>query len=219
MSEKKPNDKPTLIDQQVALSAYLDSLLREVDQRAPYDEPAAVHVLHQPKVADVEEVEVAAPAPVEQEPISSEQVDEEIAEDEFQCLLFSVRGLTLAVPLDKLSGILEWDGEATKLPERPDWFLGVMNYRDQQAGIVDAAGVVMPERMDESEVPEYGHIIFFDEGRWGFACESVKQVVRLKNEEVRWRTTRTQRPWLAGTVIEHMCALLDVDAVAEMIQG
>lgn len=28
---------------------------------------------------------------------------------------------------------------------------------------------------------------------------------------------RGQRPWLAGTVIEHMCALLDVAALAELI--
>ncbi|MFN3358889.1 MAG: chemotaxis protein CheW, partial [Pseudomonas sp.] len=26
-----------------------------------------------------------------------------------------------------------------------------------------------------------------------------------------------QRPWLAGTVIEHMCALLDVAELAELI--
>ncbi len=217
MSDKRQSNKPTLIDQQAALSAYLDSLLREVDQQAPYDEPAAVHVLHQPKVVEPEEIEVTAP--VDEELPQVEPAEAEMAEGEFQCLLFSVQGLTLAVPLDKLSGILEWDGVVTKLPERPEWFLGVMNYRGQQAGIVDTAGVVMPERMGVGEAPDYGHIIFFDEGRWGFACESVRQVIRLRNEEVRWRTSRTQRPWLAGTVIEHMCALLDVDAVADMIQG
>ncbi len=30
-------------------------------------------------------------------------------------------------------------------------------------------------------------------------------------------THRGQRPWLAGTVIEHMCALLDVSELAELI--
>jgi purine-binding chemotaxis protein CheW len=34
---------------------------------------------------------------------------------------------------------------------------------------------------------------------------------------VKWRTQRNQRPWLAGTVIEHMCALVDVTALAELI--
>lgn len=215
MSDKKLDNKVTLVDQQVALSAYLDSLLREVDQQVKYDQPAPVHVLHQPKVEEAEPVvevvvETGAPTP---EPDSKAGI-----ESEFQCLLFSVHGLTLAVPLDKLSGILEWDGQATKLPERPKWFLGVMNYRGQQAGIVDTAGVVMPERLSGDHEPAYGHIIFFDEGRWGLACESVSQVIRLDREAVRWRTTRTQRPWLAGTVIEHMCALLDVDAVAKMIR-
>lgn len=216
MSEKSSGNKPVLVDQQIALSAYLDSLLREVDQQTKHDEPAAVHVLHQPKVAEVEEPVADVVAEAEAPPAAIEPTGS--AQEEFQCLLFTVRGLTLAVPLDKLSGILEWDGVVTRLPERPSWFLGVMNYRGQQAGIVDTAGVVMPERTTEGEAPAYGHIIFFDEGRWGFACESVKQVIKLDKEEVRWRTSRTQRPWLAGTVIEHMCALLDVDAVAQMIQ-
>jgi purine-binding chemotaxis protein CheW len=205
--------KPVLEDQQAALGAYLDSLLREVDHAVENDEPAPVHVLHQPKVA--EPVESVAPVEAETPPAEPSAA----VAGEFQCLLFTVRGLTLAVPLEKLSGILEWDGVATKLPERPEWFLGVVNHRGRQAGIVDTAGVVMPERVSENERPDYRHIIFFDEGRWGFACEAVKEVIKLTNDEVRWRTSRTQRPWLAGTVIEHMCALLDVEAVAQMIQS
>ena len=45
----------------------------------------------------------------------------------------------------------------------------------------------------------------------------VSRSIRLDPSEVKWRSQRTQRPWLAGTVIEHMCALLDVAALAELI--
>ncbi|GAB4356620.1 MAG: hypothetical protein Kow006_23800 [Gammaproteobacteria bacterium] len=215
MSDGAPGNKVTLVDQQVALSAYLDSLLRDVEQRVRSEQPAPVHQLRPVETDTLDEGIESAP---EVETPAIEEEAAQGAEGEFQCLLFSVRGLTLAVPLDKLSGILEWDGQVTKLPGRPDWFLGVMNYRGRQAGVVDTAGVVMPERLDPDEPTDYRHIIFFDEGRWGFACEAVKEVIRLDREAVRWRTSRTQRPWLAGTVIEHMCALLDVDAVARMMQ-
>jgi len=43
-------------------------------------------------------------------------------------------------------------------------------------------------------------------------------VLRLTPDQVRWRTERTRRRWLAGTVIEHMCALIDPPAFAEMLR-
>jgi purine-binding chemotaxis protein CheW len=45
----------------------------------------------------------------------------------------------------------------------------------------------------------------------------VSRSIRLDPNEIKWRSQRSQRPWLAGTVIEHMCALLDVAALAELI--
>lgn len=52
---------------------------------------------------------------------------------------------------------------------------------------------------------------------WGLAVHQVSRSIRLDPSEVKWRTQRHQRPWLAGTVIEHMCALVDVTALAELI--
>lgn len=212
-------ERPVLVDQQVALSAYLDSLLREVpvESEAGAEKPAAVHLLRQPGAA--EEESVAAPAEAAARVATESQLPDWV-ETRFQCLLFNVRGLTLAVPLEKLCGITEWTDGVTKLPERPAWFLGVMTYRERQAGIVDTAGVVMPERLDGTTTPTaYAHIIFFDEGRWGLACERVDQVITLGKDQVRWRTSRTKRPWLAGTVVDQMCALLDIDALADMIEA
>lgn len=52
---------------------------------------------------------------------------------------------------------------------------------------------------------------------WGLAVHQVSRSIRLDPDQIKWRTQRTQRPWLAGTVVEHMCALLDVEALAELI--
>ncbi|MBP3862153.1 MAG: chemotaxis protein CheW, partial [Pseudomonas sp.] len=52
---------------------------------------------------------------------------------------------------------------------------------------------------------------------WGLAVHQVSRSLRLHPNEIKWRSQRGQRPWLAGTVIEHMCALLDVEQLAALI--
>jgi len=52
---------------------------------------------------------------------------------------------------------------------------------------------------------------------WGLAVHSVSRSLRMDPSQIKWRAHRGQRPWLAGTVIEHMCALVDVAQLAEMI--
>jgi purine-binding chemotaxis protein CheW len=57
------------------------------------------------------------------------------------------------------------------------------------------------------------------EGEWGLTCEDVSSVITIDPARVRWRTSRTQRPWLAGTVIEHLCALLDAERLSEILSA
>jgi purine-binding chemotaxis protein CheW len=54
---------------------------------------------------------------------------------------------------------------------------------------------------------------------WGLAVDSVTQPISLLPEDVKWRSDRSKRPWLAGTVKEHMCALLDIPMIAQMLMS
>ena len=59
-----------------------------------------------------------------------------------------------------------------------------------------------------------------DEGRWALACSKLGDVIELEPEQVKWRTDAGKRRWLAGTAIELMCALLDIDALTdELVNG
>ncbi len=49
-------------------------------------------------------------------------------------------------------------------------------------------------------------------------CEEVIGIKTLSAEDVKWRSNRTSRRWLYGTVKEHMCALLDTDEFASMLR-
>lgn len=218
MNERR--NSGVLLDEREALTLYLDSLLQEISEApAPIEVPAASAAL--PASSPIEPVpDAAAKAPIpgpearpSAPPAGGETGRPDWADGPFQCLTFSVAGLTLAVPLVKLNGIIEISGEITPMPGHQPWFLGLACHLDRKVKVVDIGRIVLPQgRQYVPVVPD--HVILIDESRWGIACEGTTQMISLPPEGVRWRTSRGRRAWLAGTAIEHMCAILDVDALA-----
>lgn len=141
------------------------------------------------------------------------------AQKKFEVLLFQVSGLTLAVPLISLGQIQPLTDELTPLFGQADWFMGLLPTPTGKVRTVNTAKFVMPERYDEAFVKSAKYVISIDGVPWGLAVDSVNQPIMLRPEDVKWRTERTRRPWLAGTVKEHMCALLDVPRIAEMLMS
>ena len=141
------------------------------------------------------------------------------AQKEFEALLFQVSGLTLAVPLIALGQIQPLTDELTPLFGQADWFMGLLPTPTGKVRTVNTAKFVMPERYDENFVKSAKYVISLDGVPWGLAVDSVNQPIMLRPDDVKWRSERTKRPWLAGTVKEHMCALLDVPRIAEMLMS
>lgn len=140
------------------------------------------------------------------------------AAEPFECLLFDVAGLTLAVPLVCLGSIYSLAGrELTPLFGQPDWFLGILPSQSGNLKVLDTARWVMPDRYRDDFRDGLQYVISVQGYEWGLAVHQVSRSLRLDPNEIKWRTQRGQRPWLAGTVIEHMCALLDVSELAELI--
>ncbi|MBD1105871.1 CheW domain-containing protein [Pseudomonas amygdali pv. morsprunorum] len=140
------------------------------------------------------------------------------AAEPFECLLFDVAGLTLAVPLVCLGSIYPLAGqELTPLFGQPDWFLGILPCQAGNLKVLDTARWIMPDRYRDDFRQGLQYVISVQGYEWGLAVHQVSRSLRLDPNEIKWRTQRGQRPWLAGTVIEHMCALLDVAELAELI--
>lgn len=214
---RQSEGKTTLLAQDRALDAYLDALLQASTEQA-----------HQ----EVQSEEAAVIAPsralaLVPEPVQESAVGDGVPEwatQKFQCLLFHVGPLKLAVPLVKLTRIQPWGEHITATPGRPDWFLGLLAQDGAKTGVIDTARLVFPrDRRSQAAEQERestpGHILLVEGGRWGLTCDSLGEVVELNPEAVRWRTQRTARRWLAGTVLDQMCALLDVEVLAEMVAG
>lgn len=246
MSTPKPETQVLLAEQTEALTLYLDALFADkpmsmpVPVSAPPLPTVPARVIDLPStrveavVVQAPVVEVVAPpvtAPAKPAPVVATRPQTTVAahipephpdwaNEPFPCLLLKVQGLLLALPLVKLNRIMPWD-EPTLIPGYAPWMLGAL----QQPGsarnlkVVDTAALVMPERLKQGALPapSYQHVVVVGDGEWGLTCEDVSSIITIDPAKVRWRTNRTKRPWLAGTVIEQLCALLDAERLAEML--
>ncbi|MGY1953295.1 CheW domain-containing protein [Pseudomonas pergaminensis] len=162
-------------------------------------------------------VEVHLPPSITPPPVAGDGRPSWAAEP-FECLLFDVAGLTLAVPLVCLGSIYSLEGqELTPLFGQPEWFLGILPSQAGNLKVLDTARWVMPDRYRDDFRQGLQYVISVQGYEWGLAVHQVSRSLRLDPNEIKWRSHRGQRPWLAGTVIEHMCALLDVAELAELI--
>lgn len=176
-------------------------------------------VVSAPVVPKQPEVSVVKQTPPPQVPVVVEE--KAYRQGKFQALFFEVAGLKVALPLKDLGGIHKVLTINT-LPGKPDWYKGVMLYREQKINVVDTAKWVMPEKYDQqlAEKLDYQYVIMLGKSTWGLACEALINTVTLEQDDVKWRAAEGKRPWLAGLIKQHMCALLDVDAmIALLAQG
>jgi len=145
----------------------------------------------------------------------------EWAEARFQCLLFNVAGLNLAVPLVKLNSVIPWNENITETPNQTDWYLGLVEHLQNQVKIIDTALLVMPENrhkeLQNESVNRLSHILLVDDYKWGLACSSIGDVIWLNKNDVKWRKNKSNRAWLSGTSLEHLCAIMDTEVFAQML--
>lgn len=139
------------------------------------------------------------------------------AQSRFDVLLFQVSGLTLAVPLISLGQIQPLTDELTPLFGQADWFMGLQPTPAGKIRTVNTAKFVMPERYDEAFTQTAKYVVSINGVPWGLAVDSVNQPITLEPEDVKWRGDRSKRPWLAGTIKDHMCALLDIPRIGQML--
>lgn len=234
-----------LADPANAIASYLDELLHTATDKARNEdieeireirtvadtqkvqeapeveiEPVAVPPAPEPAVIKVAEpVPTTEPEPLPQAPEEPEAPPSrpEWSGQPFECLIFTVAGLQLAVPLILLGAIHRIEENIKPIPGSPRWYMGIRADRDQNLRVVDTAEWIMAGRVPPNARENYRFVIRLDNSEWGLACDDVAQSFTLKPDEVRWRTARSKRPWLAGTVVNHMCALIDVRTMADLL--
>lgn len=228
-----PDNKLTQVaDPASAIASYLDELLHTATDTAlePEFEPPKPVVRERARVAPRPAPVIRKAPEVECPPLEEQKVADipsppqaeppglpEWSDKPFECLIFTVAGLQLAVPLILLGAIHRIEEPVKPIPGSPRWYMGMRPDRDHNLRVVDTAEWIMAGRAPANARDNYRFVIRLDSSEWGLACDDVAQSFTLKPDEVRWRTARSKRPWLAGTVIDHMCALIDVKTMADLL--
>ncbi len=153
----------------------------------------------------------APPETVKVQPLS---VMPEWTQHEFQALFFKVDQLILAVPLTDLLRTIKIDRQPTHIPGQPSWFMGLLDEHDCRVGVLDTGQLVYGKkrgRLRDHEINPYSSILITQDGKWGLACDEVLSISRLSPDKVRWRTLRDKRPWLIGTVIDELTAVIEME--------
>ncbi|MBQ0834665.1 chemotaxis protein CheW [Marinobacter sp.] len=220
-----------LADPASAIASYLDELLHTAtdtalreDIREPEPvpearpEPKPVSLMETPTQAlQTQEIVASAPEPTVEPMPETPALRPEWSERPFECLIFTVAGLQLAVPLVLLGAIHRIEEDIRPIPGSPRWYMGIRPATHQNLRVVDTAEWIMAGRVPIGARDNYRFVIRLDNSEWGLACDDVAQSFTLSPDDVRWRTARSKRPWLAGTVIEQMCALVDVRTMADLL--
>lgn len=182
--------------------------------KAKFSAAEAAQTLQQ---RDIPVAERLVPAAVEK-PTETVIVEKDYRQGRFQALFFDIAGLKVAVPLKELGGIHQM-GAVNSLFGKPAWYKGVMLYRDQKISLVDTARWVMPEKYDENlqQKLNYQYVIMLGTSSWGLCCEALVNTYILEQDDVKWREAEGKRPWMAGLIKKHMCVLLDVDAMIDLL--
>ena len=221
---------------------YLDSLLREVPDTVEVIEAESLVVHSSPiepvlpmapaatvtpvvdqNVADtpVPSVEyvVVDSASVQHDPRQSRVVPE-WGKQGFSGLVFEVAGLKMAAPLHLLGGICQLEDNLQSVVAQADWFMGLLRWNGKNLRVVDTARFVMPERLpDNSHREAYQSVVVLGDSLWALAVDRADESVHLQGDEIRWKAVAGSRPWLAGTLLERLCALIDVDTLLQQLEA
>ena len=224
MSQTQPL-QPQIVQQEIALDAYLSRLLDEVPEAVSNEDESkrlkaidhSVEHLVQPAAAlqsstdlSIQAHSKVSEASVILHPLS---IMPDWAQREFQALFFKVEHLILATPLTELSRTIKVERKPSKIAGQPSWFLGLLDDQDDRIGVLDTGQLVFGKNRGgqrDLENDPFKRLLITHDNRWGLACDEVLSIGKLVPDKVRWRTSRKKKPWLIGTVIEELTAVVDL---------
>ena len=138
-------------------------------------------------------------------------------QETFEALLFSSRGVTLAIPLIALGHIYLQTKPLNQLPSLPSWVIGVKPLMQGQLKVIDAGAFFMPERPNRLNTDADLHLLALADSQWAFAVDSVANPISISACDVQWRPLSDANPWLAGAIKQHMCVLIDTPALLKLL--
>ena len=130
-----------------------------------------------------------------------------------QCLMFRVDRHQLCIPLIDMGSVAPLECERlTRLPDTPDWLLGVLPHRERNLRIVDSAVLLGIERREP--MSQRLHFLVFADEDFAISCDDLGEVVYLQDEDIKWQAPGSGGLSM-GTVRETLATLLSPSGITE----
>lgn len=211
-----------------ALPMYLDDLLRDDLEKLdttqelapPRVEPlnkeitdsATVETIEAPSIGVVEET-LVTPAKAVCSPIIEKL---STTDAPFPCLIFEVEEYSFGVVLEQLDYVVESDLKLTILPGQVSWLMGVLRKRGRNIKLIDLPNYFDQTNSKSSMVKLVKNsknlikVLVLVGNPWGIPVSAMKETVNIRPNQIQWHPGDNGRTWIAGTLKEQMCPLLDL---------
>ncbi len=220
-----------LLNPSTAVEDYFDSLLQDValEQDTANARGLKGGILLMPELqSDLEKIDQDDSATA-QTPESGVNPEQQQAQDNaeeaasqrseyalpIQCLMFQVGDQQLSMPLIDMGSVVPWVDKLTSLPHSPDWFLGLLKYRDINVKVADTAEMLQIDRAEDAG--QAGHILVFADETWAITCDQLGDVIELNQEDVKWASPDANNPTL-GTIKQSLAILLDPGKIINILK-
>jgi purine-binding chemotaxis protein CheW len=193
--------KPTQIKEpKQALAAYLQELLLD-DELETLEQTAT------------ESIETVSTVPAVEPDITG--TINNLPDKNAQALLFEVAGMQLALSLDELDGIENWPEEGlSQIPGHASYVVGTLNRPKQHTQVIDLTTLITNQ---SSNSADNRYILLVNNKQLGLAVSAIRHVVKLDNENVRWRREPGQRPWLAGMLMSPLSSIISLTELLKIL--
>lgn len=218
-----------MVEQQAALMDFLDDLLSEEpetgalpEEPAPQGDSPSDTPLAQANGVFPEFETTVVKSPAAWSPDGRIPIIPDWAGQTFQAMVFKVGELSLAIPLTELAGVLEWRPELLDTGLATGVCLGRYPHAGQSVSVIDTARFIFPEQqLPFLSTPDSNRrltrMILINKGKIGLVCHTVFELIDIDPQQVSWRSDKTRRQWLAGTMLAQLIAILDARTTAEIL--
>ncbi len=123
--------------------------------------------------------------------------------------LIRIGALTLGIPTQFIAAIVAAPTQWTTLDDARAWVLGSYNSRTESYTVVDTAALLIPGGALHAAAVGSSAVLLAGQ-RWALACDGIGEQIAPDPAQINWRGAQGKRLWLAGTVSNPACALLDI---------
>jgi chemotaxis signal transduction protein len=212
-----------IIDQPVEQPIKQQLILDALSEEAAIEDAVPRH--QQVTALDkTEEVELADRFSIEIEPKADVGLKEglysgksfcqlDISQFPIQCLMFRVGLNLLSLPLVKMNGVLQWTDKLTRLPQSPDWVLGILKHRDTNLRVLDSSKLL---GISATKGIKPNHILILSDNVSAITCDNLEDVVTLEYNDIQWQP-ETGNPLMYGIIRETLGYLLSPEAIIDSL--